>query len=67
MKNKATCPMCGSDYRMGYTGTVNGCDGCQGIVRDADGYFYEPDEDEIVLMDVESGAIEKRKRPEVSA
>ena len=51
---------------MGYTGTIDGCDKCLGNVRDDDGYFYGPDENEITLADVQTGAIEVRQRPKVN-
>jgi hypothetical protein len=60
---KCTCPLCGQEFDMGYSGTVNGCDTCLGIVRDADGYVYHPDEEFIVLEDVETGEQEVRQRP----
>lgn len=28
-----TCPHCLAEYELGLTGTVNGCDKCEGIVR----------------------------------
>lgn len=66
MKNNSTCPICIQGYRMGYTGTIDGCDKCLGNVRDDDGYFYGPDENEITLADVQTGAIEVRQRPKVN-
>lgn len=65
MKNNTICPICNKGYQMGYTGTVNGCDVCLGIVRDADGYVYHPDETFIVLENVETGEQEVRQRPQV--
>jgi hypothetical protein len=32
-----TCPNCLEEYTLGRTGTVNGCDRCEGITRNADG------------------------------
>lgn len=61
------CELCNKPYRMGYTGTVNGCDICLNIVRDKDGYFYELGESEIVLRDVETGVIETRRRTFLTA
>lgn len=29
---------------MGYDGTVGGCDQCTGVERDANGYFWNKDE-----------------------
>jgi hypothetical protein len=31
------CPSCLEEYQLGINGTVNGCDRCEGIVRNADG------------------------------
>lgn len=31
------CPHCLHEYELGLTGTVNGCDRCEGIVRLANG------------------------------
>ena len=60
---KCICPICGQEFEMGYTGTVNGCDACLGIVRDEDGYAYHPDEEFVVLRDIETGEQEVRQRP----
>ena len=59
-----TCPHCKKTYRIGWTGTVDGCDQCLGIVRDEDGYVFEPGEKFITLEDVDTGVIEVRYRPE---
>jgi hypothetical protein len=32
-----TCPQCLRNYILGKTGTIYGCDPCEGIVRDAKG------------------------------
>ena len=32
-----TCPNCGEKYVLGKTGTIYGCDRCEGITRDARG------------------------------
>lgn len=61
MKNNATCPLCGGGYRMGHNGIVEGCDKCLNLVRDEDGFFYEPDEEYITL---ENQVV--RQRPKVS-
>lgn len=63
MAKSAVCPNCRKHYRMGYNGTVDGCDKCMGVVRDGDGYVYGRGETEITLMDVGTGKITKRKRP----
>jgi len=60
----ATCPKCERPYRMGHTGTVDGCDECLGNVRDADGYVYGPDEAFIELENIYTGETEIRQRPE---
>lgn len=31
--NIRTCPHCMEEYTLGIDGTVNGCDECEGIVR----------------------------------
>jgi hypothetical protein len=59
----ATCPMCQKKYKMGYSGTVDGCDRCLGNVRDKDGYVYGPDEEYITLEDIITGEQQVRKRP----
>lgn len=56
------CPICGQEFEMGYTGTVDRCDTCLGIVRD-EGVVYHPGEAFIVLDDVETGEYEVRQRP----
>ncbi len=40
---ETTCPHCLRTYLMGYNGTINGCDECEGIVRNPDGTinYYE--------------------------
>ena len=60
---KVTCNQCGKCYRMGRNGTVDGCDSCTGIIRDKDGYIYEPGEEFITLEDIETGEQEVRQRP----
>lgn len=59
----ATCPFCEEQYEMGFTGTIYGCDKCQGIVRDDDEYFYELHEDQIELFDVRTEETTTRQRP----
>lgn len=59
---KCICSICGQEFEMG-SGTVDGCDTCLGIVRDADGYVYHPDEVFIVLEDIKTGEQEVRQRP----
>lgn len=66
MKNNATCQICNQGYRMGRTGTVDGCDKCLSNVRDADGYVYGPDEEYITLEDIFTGEQQVRQRPKVT-
>ena len=61
--NKSTCNICGKSYRMGYTGTVDGCDKCLGNVRDKDGYVYGPNEKFITLENITTKRQTRRKRP----
>ncbi len=35
------CPICGKTYELGYTGMVDGCDACLGVIRDKSGYAWE--------------------------
>jgi len=63
MKNNTICPKCKRGYRMGYTGTVDGCDRCLGVVRDANGYVYHRNEKTITLQDVNTGKVTTRNRP----
>jgi hypothetical protein len=63
MENNSTCEICGNGFRMGWNGTVDGCDACLNNVRDADGYVYGPDEEFITLEDIETGEQEVRQRP----
>ena len=44
MAKKSKCPKCGQNFRMGYDGTVDGCDKCTGVERDKDGYVWGKDE-----------------------
>lgn len=62
-KNNATCLLCKNEYSMGYSGTVDGCDICLKIIRDKDGYFYEPDELFIQLVNIDTGETEVHPRP----
>ena len=62
MKNNATCPKCGKGFRMGYNGTVDGCDVCTGTKRDRNGYAWSSRERVHVYQDVETGEISKVKR-----
>lgn len=48
------CKKCGKVFVMGVNGTVNGCDECQGIVRDKSGYFWLPDERQHTYLDIET-------------
>lgn len=42
--NLEPCRICGKSFRMGDTGTVDGCDACTGVKRDAEGIAWFPDE-----------------------
>jgi len=52
-----TCPLCNNPYRLGYTGTVRGCDSCLGVTRDAEGYAWEPAETCHIYEDVATGKL----------
>jgi hypothetical protein len=54
---KATCPTCKKEYSMGYDGTVDGCDKCQGIIRDGNDYAWKPGENEHNYKDVATGRV----------
>lgn len=41
------CPTCGDLYTLGVTGTVQGCDVCQGISRNPIDHTIIDDEDEL--------------------
>ena len=41
MLKQRTCPNCLSEYTLGKTGTVAGCDRCEGIVRLSNGMIDE--------------------------
>jgi len=36
------CKLCGRTFKMGYNGSVYGCDECAGVVRDEDGNMSVP-------------------------
>ena len=36
------CPTCRQEYVLGKTGTMDGCDVCQGIVRASNGFVIFP-------------------------
>jgi hypothetical protein len=57
------CKLCKQEYILGFTGMIDGCDKCLGIIRDSDGYAYKPNEKFITLQDVNTGEISKRRRP----
>jgi len=48
MAKKVTCkikgPNCLGTFKMGYDGTINGCDNCTGVRRDKNGYAWHPGE-----------------------
>jgi len=48
-----TCPHCLSEYILGMFGTVNGCDACEGIVRN-------PRDGTIINMDINEEEFIKR-------
>lgn len=51
----ARCQSCGRIFRMGYNGTVDGCDSCMGVERDRNGYAWGPGETEQTYEEVETG------------
>ena len=51
---KTRCPHCGGEYEMGKTGTVKGCDECQGIVRNVDGMIIQDDFSEMFRDEAQS-------------
>jgi hypothetical protein len=61
---KSICKFCNEEYLLGYTGTIEGCDICLENVRDSYGYVYELHKDEITLMDVKTGRVTVRNRPQ---
>lgn len=42
-KNKSKCRYCGKPYRMGYTGTVDGCDECLRFLQNPAGFALVSD------------------------
>lgn len=46
MPDTVVCPKCKKHFRMGVSGTVDGCDKCTGVKRDKNGYAWHPDEQE---------------------
>jgi len=40
MAKKSKCPKGGGNFRMGYDGTVDGCDKCLSVKRDKNGYAW---------------------------
>lgn len=46
MTDTVVCPKCKKHFRMGVSGTVDGCDKCTGTKRDKNGYAWGPDEQE---------------------
>jgi hypothetical protein len=49
------CKKCGKDYKIGYTGTVKGCDKCLKIQRDTLGTVWHPGEKEHIYLDMKTG------------
>jgi hypothetical protein len=50
------CPQCGRAYRLGYDGVMDGCDECQGVKRDKDGFAWHPDEKQHTYAPVDGSA-----------
>jgi hypothetical protein len=46
MQDTVVCQNCKKHFRMGVSGTVDGCDKCTGVKRDKNGYAWYPDEKE---------------------
>lgn len=42
-KNKSKCKYCGKRYRMGYDGTVDGCDECLHFIQNPAGFALVSD------------------------
>lgn len=49
------CPLCGRDFRIGFDGTEDGCDSCQGIERDSIGHLWLPTDFVHIYKDVYTG------------
>lgn len=45
-----TCPHCLQEYYLGINGTVNGCDRCEGIIRDANGMIVTDYPNEFMVL-----------------
>jgi hypothetical protein len=48
------CKKCGSHYKLGWTGTKDGCDKCAGVDRDINGEVWYRGEKTQERMDVET-------------
>ena len=49
-----TCPNCLEEYTLGRTGTVKGCDRCEGITRNKDGMIIPDPFVEVFIEKVQS-------------
>jgi hypothetical protein len=47
-----TCPHCNKKFRMGYNGTVDGCDACTGVERDVNGDEWRKGEKRQTRLDI---------------
>ena len=54
MPDTVVCPKCKKHFRMGVSGTVDGCDKCTGVKRDRNGYAWQPDEQEQTFAPIET-------------
>jgi hypothetical protein len=59
------CKRCGKQYKLGYNGSIHGCDECLGVQRDINGEMWYPTETEQMRMDIETGEISTIQRSEV--
>jgi hypothetical protein len=50
-----TCPHCLDEFELGKTGTICGCDRCEGITRDASGLIIPDPFAEIFITKTEPG------------
>jgi len=59
MAKKAKCKKCGKYFMIGETGMFYGCDSCNHVQRDTNGYAWEPGEDYMDLESVSTGKIDR--------
>lgn len=50
-----TCSKCGQPYRLGQDGVITGCDKCEGVVRDGQGFAWAPGQ--TYEVDVDKGTV----------